>query len=123
MALPYDGLKIVMRGADKEGKDMTKQHDAARKLLPIIVDAAASHQFLTYQTATESIGRPKRHARMVAQVCDLLDAAAAFADVPLLALITVLQADLHINRKAWTGKDVEPRVFGNNVTHWWPTFY
>jgi hypothetical protein len=80
---------------------MTVQHDAARKLLPIIAEAAASHQFLTYQTAAESIGRPKNHARMVAQVCDLLDAAAAFADVPLLALVTVLQADLHINRKAW----------------------
>jgi hypothetical protein len=65
---------------------MTKQHDAARKLLPIIVDAAASHQFLTYQTAAERIGRPKNHALMVAQVCDLLDAAAAaLANVPLLA--------------------------------------
>jgi hypothetical protein len=89
---------------------MTLQHDAARKLLPIIVEAAASHRFLTYQTAAESIGRPKKHARMVAQVCDLLDAAAAFADVPLLALVTVLQADLHINRKAWTDKDTEPWV-------------
>jgi HNH endonuclease len=76
--------------------------------LPIIVDAAASHQFLTYQTAAERIGRPKNHARMVAQVCDLLDAAAALADVPLLALITVLQVDLYVNRRAWTGNDVEP---------------
>lgn len=92
------------------GKALTKQHDAARKLLPIIVHATASHQFLTYQTAAESIGRPKNHARMIAQVCDLLDAAAAFADVPLLALITVLQADLRVNRKAWTGKDVEPWI-------------
>ena len=39
-----------------------------------------SHKFLTYQTAAESIGRPKKHARMVAQVCDLLDAAAAYLE-------------------------------------------
>jgi hypothetical protein len=47
---------------------------------------------------------------MVAQVCDLLDAAATLADVPLLALITVLEADHHINRKAWTSKDIEPWI-------------
>ena len=40
----------------------------------------------------------------------LLDAAAAYADVPLLALITVLESDLHINRKAWTGEGIEPWI-------------
>jgi hypothetical protein len=89
---------------------MTKQHDAACKLLPLIIEAAASHEYLTYQSAAEKIGRPKSHARMVAQVCDLLDAAAALADVPLLALVTVLTTDLKINRKAWTGKTVEPWI-------------
>ena len=89
---------------------MTKLHDEARKLLPIIVSAAASHQYLTYQTAAQKLGRPKNHARLVAQVCDLLDAAAAFADVPLLALITVLEADHRINRRAWTADDVEPWI-------------
>jgi hypothetical protein len=65
---------------------MTVQHDEARRLLPIIISAAASHQLLTYQTAAEKLGRPRNNARMVAQVCDLLDAAAALAEVPLLAL-------------------------------------
>ncbi|GLR89446.1 HNH endonuclease [Bradyrhizobium iriomotense] len=89
---------------------MTKLHDEARKLLPIVVAAARSHQFLTYQTAALKLGRTKNHARMVAQVCNVLDAAAALADVPLLALITVLEADNRINRNAWTAKDVEPWI-------------
>jgi HNH endonuclease len=89
---------------------MATLHDEARKLLPIIVSAASSHKYLTYQTAAQKLGRPKNHARTVAQICDLLDAAAALADVPLLALITVLEADHRINRKAWTRKDVEPWI-------------
>jgi predicted HNH restriction endonuclease len=40
---------------------------------------------------------------MVAQVCDLLDAAAALGGVPLLALVTVRELSGDINRKAWTG--------------------
>jgi hypothetical protein len=36
-------------------------------------------------------------------MCDLLDAAAAFAKVPLIALIVVREKSGHINRKAWTG--------------------
>jgi hypothetical protein len=89
---------------------MSIQHDEARRLLPIIIAAAKSRRCLTYQSAAQELGRPKNHARMVAQICDLLDAAAALADVPLLALITVLEADLHINRKAWTGEGIEPGI-------------
>lgn len=89
---------------------MTVQHDEARKLLPIIVKAAKSNQYLTYQDVAEELGRPRDNARTVAQVCDLLDAAAAFADVPLLALVVVLNAQKKINPKAWTGKHVEPGI-------------
>jgi len=42
---------------------------------------------------------------MVAQVCDLLDAAAALGGVPLLALVTVRELSGDINRKAWTGDE------------------
>jgi hypothetical protein len=38
---------------------MTKLHDEARKLLSIIVSATVSHQYLTYQTAAQKLGRPK----------------------------------------------------------------
>jgi hypothetical protein len=87
----------------------TIQHREARKLLPIISSAAATHKLLTYRTAAKELGRnPKTNARMVAQVCDLLDAAAAFAGVPLLALVTVRELSGDINRKAWTGNNVEP---------------
>lgn len=86
---------------------MTIQNDEARRLLPIIVGAAKSHRLLDYQTAAAELGRPKDNARMVAQVCDLLDAAAALASVPLLALWIVREASGHINRKAWV-EGVEP---------------
>jgi|SRR5437868_1389158 len=89
---------------------MTKQHDEARKLLPIVIKAAKSHQYLMYQDVAELLGRPRDNARKVAQVCDLLDSAAAFADVPLLALVVVLNAQKKINPKAWTAKDVEPGI-------------
>ena len=79
----------------------TIQHMTAEKLLPIIVEAAKQHKTLTYQTAAEKLGRPKDNARMVAQVCDLLDAAAAYAAVPLLALIVVREKSGKINRNAW----------------------
>jgi hypothetical protein len=69
----------------------------AKRLLPILAAAATSHQRLNYQMAAEELGRPKNNARTVAQVCDLLDAAAALANVPLLALTTVLDSsNLHV---------------------------
>jgi 5-methylcytosine-specific restriction endonuclease McrA len=89
---------------------MTIQHEEARKLLPVVVAAAKSDRLLNYQTAAVELGRPKNNSRMVAQVCDLLDAAAASAGVPLLALWIVREASGHINRKAWTGFGVEPEL-------------
>ncbi|EJN16287.1 hypothetical protein PMI42_00122 [Bradyrhizobium sp. YR681] len=89
---------------------MTKQYETARQLLPVVVSAAASHQFLTYQTAAESVGRPRNHARAIAQVCNLLDAAAALAEVPLLALVTVLDTNNKINPNAWTADFIEPGI-------------
>jgi hypothetical protein len=89
----------------------TIQHAEARKLLEVIRVAVANHETpLNYKKAAEALGRdPEKNAKMVAQVCDLLDAAAAFAGVPLLALVMVRESvGGKINRKAWTGKDVEP---------------
>lgn len=80
---------------------MAIQYEVARRLLPIIVAAAKSHQLINYQTAAEALGRPKDNARMVAQVCDLIDAAAALAGTPLLALWIVRESSGHVNRNAW----------------------
>jgi len=77
------------------------QHREAEKLLPVIKLAAATHKLLTYGTAAEALGRSRDNARMVAQVCDLLDAAAVYAGVPLLALITVREVSGDINRRAF----------------------
>jgi hypothetical protein len=88
----------------------TIQHTEAHKLLAIISSALKSHEApLDYRRAAKALGRdPKTNSRMVAQVCDLLDAAAAFAGVPLLALVMVRELSGKVNRKAWTGNDVEP---------------
>lgn len=44
---------------------------------------------------------PGKHSRAVAQMCDLLDAAACVAGVPLLALDAVREKSGEINPKAW----------------------
>jgi hypothetical protein len=79
------------------------QHADARKLLDVISVAVKRDQFLTYKTAAERLGRtpPENHSRAVAQMCDLLDAAAALAGVPLLALVKILTNTGEINPKAW----------------------
>jgi hypothetical protein len=80
------------------------QYVDAQRLLPVITRAAKSGETITYKIAAKSLGRnPKTEARTVAQVCDLLDAAAALAGIPLLALIIVRESTppCNINRKAW----------------------
>jgi HNH endonuclease len=77
------------------------QHQEARRLLPIIFRATQTGDMLTYQSAARKLGRdPRTNARTVEQMCDLLDAAAALARVPLLALYYVREASFAINRKA-----------------------
>jgi hypothetical protein len=87
----------------------TVQHWTARELLPLIMTAAVTNTPLTYGKAAEMLGRPKNNARMVAQTCDLLDAAAAYAGIPLLALVTVREKGMGINRKAWADRGPELR--------------
>lgn len=77
------------------------QHQEARKVLEIIRTAEAERQLLTYQTLAAELDRgPTKHARAMAQTCDLPDAAAARAGVPLLALVAVRNAAGEINPNA-----------------------
>jgi len=77
------------------------QHEQALRLLSIISESP-KHRLLTYQIAAEELGKdPKNNARATAQVCDLLDAAAALADVPLLALVAVRDVKGNINGRAF----------------------
>lgn len=80
------------------------QHAGARKLLRVIARIGAHTGTLTYGTAAKAMGYPdyEKHSRAVAQMCDLLDAAACLAGVPLLALEAVREKDGGINPKAWT---------------------
>ena len=86
----------------------TIQNLEAPRVLEIIRTACASHQFLRYQQVAVDLGRdPRTNARAVAQICDLLDAAAAHARVPLLAMVIVHNAEGEINPMAWK-KDSPP---------------
>jgi 5-methylcytosine-specific restriction endonuclease McrA len=91
----------VYREGEVEIADI--QHQDARKLLRIISSALANGSTLTYRKAAELMGRepPQNHSRAIAQMCDLLDAAACLAGVPLLALVKVREEYGEINPKAW----------------------
>ena len=79
------------------------QHAGARELLSIIARVGAHSHELTYTSAAKMmVGRGyEKHSRAVAQMCDLLDAAACLAGVPLLALVAVRAKNGDINPKAW----------------------
>jgi hypothetical protein len=86
------------------------QHREARRLISIIADAQSrGSPELTYQSVALELGRLKTSARMVAQVCDLLDAAAATAGIPLLALVAVREKSGAVNKQAWA-TNVPPSV-------------
>jgi hypothetical protein len=79
------------------------QHAGSKKLLGVITRLGAHSDKLTYRSAARMIGVAayEKHSRAVAQMCDLLDAAACLAGVPLLALVAVRAKDGRINPKAW----------------------
>lgn len=77
------------------------QHQDARELLKIIASAQANVELLTYSGVAVKMGRPSDNSRAMASTCNLLDAAACLAGVPLLALVAV---------RAQSG-DVNPAAF------------
>ena len=85
-----------------------KQHQLAQRILPIIRFADAN-ELPTYKLIAEKLCS---HPRPIAQACDLLDAAAALAGIPLLALVKVLNKDGIVNPKAWkkTAPDFRDRI-------------
>lgn len=97
------------------------QHTEAHRVLQIIRDAHKEHGNLNYGTVARKLGRdPKTNSRTVAQVCDLLDAAAAHAGVPLLALVAVKNASDIINPKAWKKNmpaGIRQKIIERSLTH------
>ena len=79
------------------------QHAGAKELLGIIARVGAHSDKLTYRSVAKLLGISdyEKHSRPVAHMCDLLDAAACLAGVPLLALVAVRGIDGEINPKAW----------------------
>jgi hypothetical protein len=84
------------------------QHEEARLVLSMIKEAVARGETLTYSQVAVKLGRnPRKEGRAVAAFCDLLDAAAALAGVPSLALVAVREnGSRKINERAWRGRDV-----------------
>mgnify|MGYP003576277551 CR=1 FL=1 len=94
----------------------TVQDEGARRLLRIIREAYLERRELTYATAAEALGRDRNHARAVAQMCDLLDAAAAYSRTPLLALIAVRNSASRINPHAWADEpDLKERIIATSM--------
>ena len=97
------------------------QHLEAAKVLQIIRAANSERRLLTYQSLAAELGHdPTKHARALAQVCDLLDAAAAYAGVPLIALVAVRNAAGRINPMAWrknTPLGVRDAVIDRSQSH------
>jgi hypothetical protein len=79
------------------------QHAGAKELLGIIARIGPHNGKLTYRSAAKmmEVDDYEKHSRAVAQMCDLLDAAACLAGVPLLALVAVRAKNGEINPKAW----------------------
>jgi hypothetical protein len=97
-----------------------KQHRIAARLLPIIFEKWQNSLFPTYAEVAEALGRARDNARTVAQACDLLDAAAARAGVPLLALWVVREGSRDINRRAFRrrlSKEMKKRVIERSRLH------
>jgi hypothetical protein len=96
------------------------QHQLANRLLPIIQEATKTNRFLSYTIVAIELGYSAKHARAIAQVCDLLDAAAVLARVPPLALTAVRETSGHFNRKAWK-KGIPPgyreRIIERSTSH------
>lgn len=96
----------------------TIQHQVAREILPKIISATKSFQLLTYGSVAKMVGRdPDKNARMIAQVCDLLDAAAAYAGRPLLALSVVREKSGNVNRKAWSDTTFRNQIIRRSQEH------
>jgi hypothetical protein len=67
-----------------------------------------------------ALGRTSDSARAIAQVCDLLDAAAALANIPPLALVVVRASSGEINPKAWvkdTPVGVRDIIINRSLSH------
>jgi hypothetical protein len=85
------------------------QHQDARKLLKIIAAAQVTNEPLTYTSVAVKMGRPSDHSRAMASTCNLLDAAACLAGIPLIALVAVLAQSGEVNPDAFTREFAEPQ--------------
>ncbi len=73
-----------------EQKTIGEQHKEARRLLPLLFEAGQEHRRMTYIDAGKALKWDLRGSiHIMGDIIHLLDAAAALAGVPLIALYTV----------------------------------
>ncbi|HVJ07887.1 MAG TPA: HNH endonuclease signature motif containing protein [Acidisarcina sp.] len=77
------------------------QRQDARKILKIIASSQAKNELLTYSGLAVTMGRPADNSRAMASTCNLLDAAACLADVPLVAIVAVRSQTGEVNPAAF----------------------
>jgi hypothetical protein len=97
-----------------EEVELTKQHAAARQILPLIFEAEENGQDVSYKDLLAAIGRNSRNeGKFMGGACNLIDAACAQARVPLIATWRVTMAGGEENPKAWTpefGKELRDKA-------------
>ena len=77
------------------------QHSRAKEALELIFKAEFADEPLTYQSLLNALGLNPKGTQMMGGVCDLLDAAAALAGVPPIALWRVRSVKGEHNPKAF----------------------
>jgi hypothetical protein len=84
----------------------TIQHADLERVLDMVIDARKAHAKLNYGKIAIALGRdPVDNARYMGSICDKLDACAALAGVPVLALDVVRTEKGEINLKAMPDKE------------------
>ena len=86
---------------------MVAQSVTAPKLLPHIIHAYKRGKLLNYGLAAQAVGQLASSARPIGQVCNLIDAATAWAGLPLLALHVVRSVSGTVNENAFRGNAFE----------------
>ncbi|WP_246725568.1 HNH endonuclease signature motif containing protein [Beijerinckia sp. L45] len=91
------------------------QHALATRLLPLVREARFAGKKLNFKDVAVKLGRdPKRDIRVVAAACDMLDGAAAWAKVPLLALTTVMNTAGKVNPSAFDNDEIQ-RLYRDDI--------
>ena len=113
----------VRRGAAKNWKEERPWRRSMKSLdasFPSSLMRRRVGRTLTYKEAALKLGFVADYSRAIASVCDLLDAAAAWSGLPLLALNYVRSSDGNHNPKAFNNqgqREYRDAIFQRSISH------